>query len=124
MYRVKEDVKRAFANRFLKWGLLLEDCVIDSSNSHVIKKDAWEIRFIEDTNDRGNYLEFYCISHEFSDEHFKIYEDGTIEECDIIKAQYAFDPTLPGDKEIARDLYLKENQVVYEYLKEKGLYRR
>ena len=124
MYTVKEDVKRAFANRFLKWGLLLEDCVIDSANTYVINKQSWEIRFIKDLDNRGKYLEFYCISSEFSDEHFKIYEDGSIEECEIIKAQYPFDPSLPGDKEIARKKYLDENKVVYDYLKEKGLYRK
>lgn len=120
---ITEDIKRSFANHFLKWQLLLEDAVIDGMNTHVIKKEEWEIRFIENENADGKYLEFYAISSMYSDSHFRIYQNGVIEELDVILEHYSYDETLPGNKEIQKEEYLEQNKVVYEYLKENGLYR-
>lgn len=121
---VNEDIKRAFANKFLKWGLLLEDSVIDSAHAHIIRKKDWEIRFIQSENEKGKYLEFYAISHIHSDEHFRIYQNGIVEMCDVIHEGYSYDPSLPGNKEIQRAEYLENNKKVYEYLKNSGLYRK
>lgn len=121
---VTEDIRRSFANHFLKWQLLLDDAVIDSMNTYVIKKDAWEIRFIENQNDDGKYIELYAISPDYSDSHLRIYQNGVIEELDIIMEHYSYDESLPGNKEIQKEAYVEQNKLVYKYLKETGLYRK
>ncbi len=119
-----EEIKRSFAGKYLKWGLLLEDSVINSASTHVINKEKWEIRFIENEDKMGKYLEFYAISSDYPDEHFRIYDDGTIQSCDTILEGYSYNESLPGSKEIQREAYIENNRKVYEYLKETGLYRR
>lgn len=123
-YTFSEIVKRSFANKYLKWGLLLDDAVIDSVGAHVINKDEWEIRFIEASDSKGAYLEFYAISSTYPDEHFKLYQDGLIVTCDTIAEGYSYNESLPGNKETQREAYIKNNRKVYDYLKDTGLYRR
>ena len=120
---VTEEIKRSFANKYLKWSLLLEDAVIDSAKAHVINTDEFEIRFVESLDDQGKYLEFYVIGHYHSDEHFKIYQDGHIEEGDIILEGYSYNESLPGSREKQRQEYFENNRKVYDYLKNTGLYR-
>ena len=121
---VTENIKRSFANHFLKWKLLIEDAVIDSMGTYVINKDDWEIRFVEGDNGDGNYLELYAISSKYSDCHIRIYQNGAVEELDVILEHYSYDETLAGNKELQKKEYLEQNKVVYEYLKETGLYRK
>ena len=119
-----EEIKRSFAGKYLKWGLLLEDSVINSASTHVIRKENFEIRFVENEDNEGKYLEFYAISSEHADEHYRIYDDGSIKSCDTILEGYSYDESLPGSKEIQREAYIENNRKVYDYLKETGLYRR
>jgi len=124
LMNLSEEIKRSFANKYLRWGLLLDDSVIDSAGVNVIKKDDWEIRYIESSDENGNYLEFYAISSEYSDEHFRIYSNGDINTFEAISEGYSYNESLPGNKEVQRQAYVEKNKQVYKYLKEVGLYRR
>lgn len=119
-----EEIKRSFANKYLKWGLLIDDSVIDSAGVNLIQKESWEIRFIEATDEKGDYLEFYAISSDYSDEHFRIYNDGQIETCATIAEGYSYNESLPGNKAVQRQAYVEKNREIYQYLKTVGLYRR
>ena len=44
------------------------------------------------------YMEFYRFHH-FGDEHARIWEDGTIEQLDILETMYGYNPKIPGDEE-------------------------
>ncbi len=117
-----EEIKRTFANRFLKWGLLL-NATLDSSKTNLIKKLDWEIRFVDGSNDVGKYLQFYAINDNMQDSHFRIFENGDVEELEAIAESYDFDETIPGDKEKKHHEYTDRNRAIYIKLRALGLYK-
>lgn len=125
MYRLdnlNEAIKRTFANRFLKWGILLDHAVINSQSVYVIQQEDWQIKFIESNDDKGGYLEFYTSSKKYGDTHFRIYESGELMELEALKENYLYDENIPGSKEASHEVYVSENKKIYEYLKSVGLY--
>lgn len=124
LMNVNEEIRRAFANKYLKWGILLEDSLIDSAGAHVINKKEWEIRFIECNDEDGLCLEFYAISPEHPDEHFKIYQSGDMKTCETIKDGYSYNEYLPEQEKVEKQAFIEKNKKIYEYLKDTGLYRK
>ncbi len=118
-----EEIKRTFANKFLKWGLLLNYAAVDYAKTHLVKKDSWEIRFIECDDSKGKYLEFYAIHDSFKDTHFRIFDNGEEEELEAIAESYDYDETVPGDKEKKHNEYTNRNRELYKQLKDLGLYK-
>jgi len=119
---LSEEIKRAFANRFLKYGILIDQAVLNSTCAHIIIYDNWQIKFIEGDNIQGKYLEFYTQRSNHSDTHFRIYQNGYVEELEAVSQGYAYDRTLPGDKEMQHTKYVENNKKIYNSLKEIGLF--
>ncbi|MBN2795545.1 MAG: hypothetical protein JXR88_09080 [Clostridia bacterium] len=119
---ISETVRRVFANRFLKWGIMIRDAVIDSSEIHVINKDDWEIKYVSSINEKGKFYEFYGKHSELHDTHFRIYEDGEVEELEVLTDRYDYNPSIPGDQATQKEVYLENNRRIYESLKAIGLH--
>lgn len=120
---VTEEVKRTVANKYLHWKILLSDAMINSDGVHLIKKEGWDIKFIEGENSKGGFLEFYSIKSNRNDEHFRIYVNGDLEELEAIVDGYSYDETVPGDKDSKHTEYTENNKRIYNQLKEIGLYK-
>lgn len=116
-----EETRRSFANRFLKWGIMLREAVIDRASIHVIAKEDWHIKFIEGENAEGKYLEFYTTHPTLHDTHFRIYDNGQEEELEALTDGYDYNEALPGDKRLQRQTFVENNKKVYEQLKNVGL---
>lgn len=121
-YNISEEIRRTFANRFLKWGILLRDSVINGASTHVINKADWQIKFIQGINEEGSYLEFYGKHPEHHDLHFKIFENGDEILLEALTDGYNYNPALPGDRVVQREQFVKDNKEVYEKLKALGLH--
>lgn len=119
---ISEEVRRVFANRFLKWGILLRDAVIDSSEAHVILKEDWEIKYVQSENAQGKFYEFYGKHINKHDTHFRIYENGVVEELEVLTDGYDYNPSIPGDKKSQREAFIENNKKVFESLKSIGLH--
>lgn len=118
-----EEIKRAVANRYLQWGIILDDAIFSSVESHFIQKKGWEIRFIEGENEKGKYVEFYDMNNITGDTHYRVYTDGEIEELEAIAEGFTYDVSVPGDREVKHKEYVENNKRIYEELKEIGLYK-
>jgi hypothetical protein len=118
---ISDNVHRTFANRFLKWGILLNEAVINAASAHVINKDKWKIKFVQGQDDQGHYLEFYAIHPDKADSHFKIYESGDVTELPALTEDYDCNPSLPGQCSIERESFIEKNKEIYESLKRVGL---
>jgi hypothetical protein len=116
-----EAVKRTFANHYLKWGVLLNDVVIDAKNCPVIHKSAWEIKFVEGKDEKGNYYEFYATHREKHDQHFIIYENGDEVTLDALTEGFDYNPSLAGNHDAQKELFFESNRKIYEHLKNVGL---
>lgn len=114
-----EEMKRAVANRYLKWGILIDDAVINNDEAHLILKKGWEIRFIQGEN----YLEFYAMNNITGDTHFKVYANGDVEELEAVSESFTYDVSIPGDQDAKRKIYAEKNKIIYDTLKALGLYK-
>lgn len=120
-FEIAEVVKRSFANRFLKWEILIDEAVINGAKAHVINKAGWHIKFVKGNNEQGHYYEFYAQHPSITDMHFRIYDSGFEEELEILTDGYDYNPSLPGDQTLQRESFIASNRKVYESLKAAGL---
>lgn len=119
---LNENIKRAFANRFLKWGILLNEAVLGRENYYQINHQDWQIRFIESLDSEGGYLEFYTMNKLVGDTHFRIYANGNVVELQALRENYLSGETIPGRKKLLKEIYVEENKKIFDDLKLKGLF--
>ena len=70
--------------------------------------------------DGHEYLEFYRF-HRFGDEHARIWEDGTVEDLDVLETMYTYNPEIPGDKERKEEESAQRYEILLGELSEAGL---
>lgn len=121
-YPLTEEMRRTFANRFLKWEVLLREAVINGGGTHEINKGGWHIIYVEGQDDQGHYLEFYAKHPDQHDTHFRIYQNGEMKELEALLEGYDYDPALPGDQFAQRNEFIEKNRKIFLELKLAGLH--
>lgn len=119
---LNEEIKRAFANRFLKWSILLNEAVLGAHNYYEINHEGWQIRFVESRDEQGGFLEFYTMHKNYGDTHFRIYDSGSVVELEALRENYLKHDDIPGREPQLREIYLEENRKIFHDLKDIGLF--
>ena len=113
-------IKKAFKDYF-KGQLELPEPIpargkIDSLNT------GWMVRYILCFTASGEpFLDFTADHRMTNPRHQRIDRLGNISFLEMVQEGYAYDPDIPGDKEIKEADYFAYNRNVYRILKEKGL---
>ena len=117
MTRVAERFARYFAN----WDITLPDSNLTSRERGEIRQRGWHIQFLFDTDERGEYLDFYATHRMTNDRHHRIYEDGTVKHLEACEdfVVYPADATEEQERE-ATERFRNHNARVLADLKRKG----
>jgi hypothetical protein len=87
----------------------------------VIKKSDWEIKFVENRDEKGHYYEFYATHPKIHDQHFIIYHNGDEVTLDALTEGFDYNPSIAGSHEEQKALFVESNREIYKHLKEVGL---
>jgi hypothetical protein len=112
-------IKLHFAQGFAFWDIVLPEEAVAGRLRGKICKAGWAIWFLFDSDEDGEYLDYYCAHRMTNDGHVRIYEDGR---CICLPAIPDFrigSPDPEKDAQLEKE-YNEEVQQVAELLEAKG----
>ncbi|GAB1394867.1 hypothetical protein MASR1M60_30310 [Rhodocyclaceae bacterium] len=77
------------------------------------------VRYLFGRNDRGEYLDFYCRHRHAGDQHWRIFEDGSMEQLDA-PTSWRHSSDDPEEDARLQDAFYAENTRIYRMLRDKG----
>lgn len=108
-----------FEERYRETFAIPEDA-LQERKSGSMRIATFRFNWVFGEGDGYEYMEFYRF-HRFGDEHARIWEDGTIEDLDILETMYTYDPKIPGDEERKREESAQMYESLLKELSEAGL---
>jgi len=116
---VIEKIRSVFNSRFRHWGLNIPSDDFAHRKRGRIESAGWIIEYLFDSDDEGEYLDYYASHRMTEDEHVRIRADGRCEDL----------PSISGLHEISEDpvetarltaQHVAENRRILEMLRAKG----
>ncbi|HNP24424.1 MAG TPA: hypothetical protein PKM63_21095 [Panacibacter sp.] len=84
---------------------------------------GWSIRYVLVSNQDGEpYLDFTANHRMTNPRHHRITSNGEITFLEMYKEAFSYNPNIPGDEEIQKEIYYGHNRNVSEILIKKGLF--
>lgn len=77
------------------------------------------VQYLFGSNDRGEYLDFYCRHRHAGDQHWRIFEDGSTEQLDVPTSWRLSSDDPDRDARLKEEFYA-ENTRIYKMLRDKG----
>ncbi len=112
-------IENEFNRRFQHWNIKLPDEAVAHRRRGYIGQAGWAIWYLFDSNDRGEYLDFYASHRMTGDEHTRIYADGTTEDLPYI-GSFRLSSSDPEEDARLEAEYFARNQKIAQMLEEKG----
>jgi hypothetical protein len=86
--------KLSFAKGFAHWEISLPEKNVAERKRGKINQAGWAIWYLFDSDEKGEFLDYYCAHRMTDDDHIRVYENGTIEGLDAIAGmrQCSMDP--------------------------------
>lgn len=77
------------------------------------------VRYLFGRNDRSEYLDFYCSHRHAGDQHWRIFDDGSMEQLDV-PTSWRHSSDDPEEDARLQEAFYAENTRIYQMLREKG----
>jgi hypothetical protein len=115
-------IAKTFAEYFKSWGISLPEDSVQNRQNGVIRKAGWDIHYLFDRDEQGEYLEYYARHHMTNDRHTRIYEDGKVEFLEAMHDFIVFtDESTEEEKNRIHQEHIENNRRITQELKKKGL---
>ncbi len=113
------EIKLIFAESFLPWEIILPNDAVAQRERGKICQSGWAIWFLFDSDEKGEYLDYYSAHRMTNDGHVRIYEDGQTE---YLKAIPDFRISSKDPVEDARleKEFIEESRQINKMLEAKG----
>lgn len=108
-----------FNRRFQHWDIKLPDEDVALRRRGYIGQAGWAIWYLFDSDERGEYLDYYASHRMTGDEHTRIYADGTKKELPYIGSSRICSSDPVEDARLEAEYYAR-NREVARMLEEKG----
>lgn len=112
-------MNRHFEERYRETFVIPEDALQERKNGSM-RIATFQFNWVFGEADGYEYMEFYRF-HRFGDEHARIWEDGTVEDLDVLETMYTYNPEIPGDKERKEEESAQRYEILLGELSEAGL---
>jgi len=113
------QMNRHFEERYRETFVIPEDALQERKNGSM-RIATFQFNWVFGEADGYEYMEFYRF-HRFGDEHARIWEDGTVEDLDVLETMYTYNPEIPGDKERKEEESAQRYEILLGELSEAGL---
>jgi hypothetical protein len=113
------QMNRNFEERYRETFVIPEDALQERKNGSM-RIATFQFNWVFGEADGYEYMEFYRF-HRFGDEHARIWEDGTVEDLDVLETMYTYNPEIPGDKERKEEESAQRYEILLGELSEAGL---
>lgn len=117
-----EKIQGIFSEHFVRQNIHLPEENLRERKKGSLPYGSGRIFFIFGEENGREYLEYYAHHRIGGDSHTRIYDDGTEESLNELVSSYAYNPAVPGDKEIKEAQMKKEYQETLEDLMHKGMF--
>lgn len=114
-----EEIERQFNEMFSRWNIRLAPNDIANRRRGKIVKAGWAIWYLFDSDEKGEYLDYYASHRMTSDSHVRIHANGEDESLPTIQSMRVVSRDPEEDARLARE-HLARNQQVAKMLKDKG----
>lgn len=124
MVGVTLDALRAkFAEAFDDWGVSLPEGDVEHRRAGYLKQTngSGSVRYVFDTDERGEYVEFYAFHRIWGDHHARIYATGEVESLSTLQTGYPIDPDDPEVAARNQREMIERNQRLLDQLERAGL---
>jgi len=112
-------MNRHFEERYRETFAIPEDALQERKRGSM-RIATFQFNWVFGEADGYEYMEFYRF-HRFGDEHARIWEDGTVEQLDVLETMFAYNPEIPGDEERKREESAQRYESLLRELSEAGL---
>ena len=114
-----QAIEQFFNDYFANWDIRLPTSELAVGARGQIVKRGWTIWLLYDSDDKGEYLDFYASHRMTNDRHERIRSDGTHESLETISEFYVI-PKDSTKAEAAKKEFFERNRAVDKMLREKG----
>ena len=114
-----QAIERFFNDYFANWEICLPASELTVGDRGQIVKRGWTIWILYDSDEKGEYLDFYASHRMTNDRHVRIRSDGSHESLETISEFYVT-PKDPAEAEAAKREFYERNRGVDKMLREKG----
>lgn len=77
------------------------------------------VQYLFGSSDRGEYLDFYCRHRHAGDQHWRIFEDGGMQELEV-PTSWRLSSNEPAEDARLKEAFYAENTRIYGLLRDKG----
>ncbi len=112
-------IKLHFAECFASWGICLPEDVVAERRRGKICQAGWAIWYLFGSDEKGEYLDYYCAHRMTNDGHVRIYEDGRSESLPAIDSFRESSSDLVEDARLKKEHHAEDLRIV-EILEAKG----